>query len=266
MSRPEWWTGREVGDLLQELDRLRRFTRAVRHGFWMPLVLLGLLMIGATPLYFSPSSQPLLGAPSSAVFKMRVGAARSSDVPLCHAVHGIVSTPCTPATAGIPYFPSGITTTSPRAIAIYWLIVLPLAYAIVAAWAHRRALRRGIATSMLAYAVAGVVLVALLVLAGILNGTWYRAGQLTSIGSRGLAPLFIVALGLLVLAYRERSRAMWAFSVAFLGYVILINLYDIDNLTARLGLTVGPEVGVFLGGVFTLLAGVVFAVRQQSVP
>jgi hypothetical protein len=266
MSRPEWWTGREVGDLLQELDRLQRFTRAVRHGFWMPLVLLGLLMIGATPLYFSPSHQPLPGTPGTVVFKARVGAARSGSLPLCHAVHGIVSTPCALATAGAPYFPSGITTTSPRAIAIYWLIALPLAYVIVAVWAHRRALRRGVATSMLAYAVAGVGLVALLVLAGVLNGTWYRAGQLTSIGSRGLAPLFVIALGLLVLAYRERSRAMWAFSVAFLGYVIVMNLYDIDNLTARLGLTVGPEVGVFLSGVFTLLAGVVFAVRQQPVP
>jgi hypothetical protein len=265
MSRPEWWTGREVGDLLQELDRLRRFTRAVRHGFWMPLVLLGLLMIGATPLYFSPSNQPLPGG-RSIVFKARVGAPRPGYLPICHVVHGVVSLPCTPATSGAPYFPSGITTTSPRAIAIYWLIALPLAYVIVAVWAYRRALRRGVATSMVAYAVAGGALVALLVLAGILNGTWDSAGQLTSIGSRGLAPLFVVALGLLVLAYRERSRAMWAFSAVFLGYVIVINLYDIDNLTARLGLTVGPEVGVFLGGVFTLLAGVVFAVRQQPVP
>jgi len=58
---------------------------------------------------------------------------------------------------------------------------------------------------------------------------------------------------------------MWAFSVVFLGYVILINLYDLDNLAARLGLSVGPELGVFLGGVFTFLAGVVFAARQQPV-
>jgi len=265
MSRPDWWTGREVGDLLQELDRLRRFTRAVRHGFWMPLVLLGLLMIGATPLYFSPSNKALLGVPGAVVFKARVGASSSGFLPLCHAVHGVVSMPCTRATAGAPYFPSGVTTTSPRAVAIYWLIALPLAYVIVAAWAHRRALRRGVATSMLAYAVAGIVLVALLVLAGVLTGAWSNADQLSSIGSRGLDALFIIALGLLVLAYRERSWAMWAFSVVFLGYVVLINLYDLDNLTARLGLTVGPEVGVFLAGVFTLLAGAAFAVRQQPV-
>ena len=119
---------------------------------------------------------------------------------------------------------------------------------------------------MLAYAATGIALVALLVLTGVLTGTWSGAGQLSGIGSRGLAALFVIALGLLVLAYRERSWEMWAFSVVFLGYVVLINLYDLDNLTARLGLSVGPEVGVFLGGVFTLLAGVVFAVRQQPVP
>ena len=167
-------------------------------------------------------------------------------------MHGVVSTPCAPAATGAPFFPSGITTASPRAIAIYWLIALPLAYVIVAAWAYRRSLRRGVATSMLAYAVTGVALVALLALAGVLNGAWSSADQLSSIGNRGLDALFVIALGLLVLAYRERSRTMWAFSVVFLGYVILINLYDLDNLAARLGLSVGPELGVFLGGVFTL--------------
>jgi hypothetical protein len=165
---------------------------------------------------------------------------------------------------GSPYFPSGITTTSSRAIAIYWLIALPLAYVIAAVWAHRRALRRGVATPMFAYAVTGIALVTLLVLADILSGTWSAAVQVSSVGRRGLAALFVIGLGLPVLAYRERSREMWAFSLAFLGYVTLINLYDLDNVTARLGFSVGPEVGVFLGGVFTLLAGLAFAVKQQQ--
>jgi hypothetical protein len=151
-------------------------------------------------------------------------------------------------------------------VAIYWLIALPLAYVIVAVWAHRRALRRGVATSMVAYALTGVALVALLVLAEVQTGAWSPAARLSSIGSRGLAALFVIALGLLVLAFRERSWELAAFSVVFVGYVVLINLYDLDNLTARLGLSVGPEIGVFLGGVFTLLAGVVFAVRQQPGP
>jgi hypothetical protein len=266
MSRRDWWTGREeADDLLQELDGLQRFTRAVRHGFWMPLVLLGLLMIGATPLYLSPSSQTPLGVSGGVVFKVRAGASSSGYLPLCHAVHGVVTMPCKPIIAGSRYFPSGVTTSSPRAIAIYWLIALPLAYVVVAAWAHRRAFRRGVATSMLSYAVTGVALVALLVLAGVLTGAWSRADEVSSIGNRGLGALFVVALGLLVLAYRERSSAMWAFSIVFLGYVVLINLYDLDNLTARLGLTVGPEIAVFLAGVFTFLAGVTFAVRQEQV-
>jgi hypothetical protein len=266
MARREFWTRREeVDELLHELDRLRRFTRAVRHGFWLPLVLLGLLMIGATPLYFSPSSQALLGAPGRVVFKARLGASHSGYVPPCHVVHGVVYTPCTAtnATAGATYFPSGVSTASPRAIAVYWLIALPLAYVILAVWAHRRAIRRGVATSMLVYALTGIVLVALMVVSGLLTGAWPTAARLSSIGNRGLLALLVIALGLLVLAYRERSRAMWAISLVFLGYVILINLYDLDNFIARFGISVGPEVGVFIGGVFTLLAGAVFAAKPK---
>jgi hypothetical protein len=266
MARREFWTRREeVDDLLHELDRLRRFTRAVRHGFWLPLVLLGLLMIGATPLYFSPSSKAVLGAPGRVVFKPRLGAIRAGYIPPCHVAHGVVLTPCTPTsgTAGATYFPSGVTTASPRAIALYWLVALPLAYVIMAVWAHRRAIRRGVATSMLVYALTGVGLVALTVLSGLLTGAWFTAAQLSSIGSRGLIALFVIALGLLVLAYRERSRAMWAISLVFLGYVILINLYDLDNLAVRFGIGVGPEIGVFIGGVFTLLAGAVFAAKPE---
>jgi hypothetical protein len=266
MARREVWTRREeVGELLHELDRLRRFTRAVRHGFWLPLVLLGLLMIGATPLYFRPSSKALVGAPGRVVFKPRLGAIRADYIPPCHVVHGVVFTPCTPTSvpAGAPYFPSGLTTASPRAIAVYWLIALPLAYVIVAVWAHRRAIRRGVATSMLVYALTGIVLVALTVFAGLLTGAWPTAARASSVGSRGLIALFVISLGLLVLAYRERSRAMWAISVVFLGYVILINLYDLDNLAARFGLGVGPEIGVFIGGVFTLLAGAVCAAKPD---
>jgi hypothetical protein len=133
-------------------------------------------------------------------------------------------------------------------------------------WAHRRALTRGVATPMLAYAATGVALVALLVLAALFTGAWSSADDLSSIGSRGLAALFIIALGLLVLAYRERSWGMWAFSAAFLGYVTLINLYDLDNFTRALGINVGPEVGVFLGGVFAVMVGALFAARQIPEP
>jgi hypothetical protein len=265
MASPESWTRREeLGELLDELDRLRRFTRAVRHGYWLPLVLLGLLMIGATPLYFRPSSQAVLGA-SRVVFKPRPGASGSGFVPPCHVVNGVVFTPCKSATitAGATYFPSGVTTTSPRAIAVYWLIALPLAYVVVAVWAHRRAIRRGVSTPMLAYALTGVVLVVLLVLSGLLAGAWTSAGRLSSIGSRGLTALFVIALGLLVLAYRERSGTMWAISGVFLGYSILINLYDLNNFIIRFGIDVGPEIGVFIGGVFILLAGLAFAAKPE---
>src|SRR2546422_996668 len=59
---------------------------------------------------------------------------------------------------------------------------------------------------------------------------WIRPGGLFI---RGLTPLLPVAVGVGVLAWTERSRALGAFAIGFLGLAILVNLYDLENLFSR---------------------------------
>jgi hypothetical protein len=52
---------------------------------------------------------------------------------------------------------------------------------------------------------------------------------------RGLPPLLTVALALTLLVWVERSRALTAITVAFLVIALTANLYDPENLFARVG-------------------------------
>ena len=72
---------------------------------------------------------------------------------------------------------------------------------------------------------------------------------------RGLTPLLPVGVGLVVLAIVERSRVLACFAVAFLGLAVLVNLYDIENLFARVGVSVPtPAIGLIVPGAVLLLA------------
>jgi hypothetical protein len=76
---------------------------------------------------------------------------------------------------------------------------------------------------------------------------------------RGLTPLLPIAAGLFVLAIIEGSVPVAGFATAFLGLVILVNLYDIENLFSRVGVTVPtPAIGLIVPGAVLLLASLGF--------
>lgn len=281
-------TAGELQGWVGTVEHLKQRTRLARQAFWFPLVLLGLVVIASTPLYFQPSEQAQLGLPSNVVFKARPASVplaparpgHSSQrvhghwygLPACTPVHGVVYFPCESSAhpvAGFSYFPGGYNVESPRAIALYWLIALPLSSLLIGWWYRRRARLRGVATSPAAYVVANLVLVALLVLAspGAVHLLHLPRGLavpfVADLGLRGLTTLFTVGLGLLVLAYKERSRALGEFAVSFLALALLVNLYDLENFTNRLGIHVGPEVGAFVPGLYLALGGLGFAVTRR---
>jgi len=229
--------------LLGEAAAARRRTRRARQGFWFPLVVLGLVVLGSTPLYFGPSTLAAGGLRAAVAFE---------------------------ASGSVGYFPAGAFTASPWAIALFWLTTLPGAYLVISGWYLLRARRRGVATSPWPYVGLGLLLLAVLVVTSpqvVLLAHLPRAVAFISSTSdfsvRGLTPLLSIAVGLVALAVIERSRALGAYVAALFGLVLVADLYDLANLTGRLSLGPrGPEINVVLAGVFLLSGGVGFGLTR----
>jgi hypothetical protein len=224
----------EAAEVVADVGRMQRATRHARRAIWFPLVLFGLIVLGAAPFY-----RPWPPAGSGIGFR-NVGP-----------VGG--------------YLGGDFVGSAP---AWYWLIALPLGYVATAAFLRWHAGRTGVAGRVAPYVVAGLGLFAFLVISSPAN--IHALGLPTSIGTflwsndlaiRGLTPLLAVALGFLVLAWVERSPALAAFSAAFLGLVLLANLYDIGNLFQWAGLSADdPRSGAIVAGAALLLGGLGFGV------
>ncbi|MGI8415273.1 MAG: hypothetical protein ACR2P2_03515 [Nakamurella sp.] len=216
---------------LNDVGRLRASTRRVRLDYWFPVLLFGVLVLAATPLY---------------------------------ALHSRGSSDFRYVTEFPDYLPGGNFLGNPTAVALYWLIGIPVAYLLTAGFYWLRARRRGIATSSRSFVLVGIGLLALLVLNALQEtgkisfgiAVWLP-GDLTV---RGLLPLIVVALAFSVLARAERSIGLLLFAASFLALVIVANLYDLENLTYRMGWgAAGPEVNVLVVGGFLTLGGIGFA-------
>jgi hypothetical protein len=170
------------------LAALRDFTRRVRvaqRGTWFPLGVLGLVVLGSVPVYrYAP--RHLHGC--------QLG---PNGAPVCQAV--------------IPL------------VLAYWPLALVLAYAVVAGFYLRRARRRGVASTIRPYVVVG----ALIAVAASAVTIWRAVNpQTLSLAVPGHSFLYgvggppaVIGLGLLVLAWAERS---WAVFVFALGYLVVV--------------------------------------------
>jgi hypothetical protein len=213
--------------LLGELDSLRRRTRSGRHGYWLPLVLYGVLICAAAPLYVQqddPRGNGIYSPPGPAV-----------QLP------------------GLGGWADGY-------IAIYWLFALVGGFWLTALWYQRRARQAGLLTPVRGFVIAGAaVTVAVILLSAVPPAARLWPGDLVI---RGYFPLFVIAVGLLALAWAERSWGLIATTLIFTGAALLSNLYNVENLVFRLGwdpapgqwgLTVLP--GALLPAVVLLVAG-----------
>lgn len=205
-----------------------RLTRATRHGFWFPLVLFGLLVLCATPLYLE----------------------NTPTLPTCPHTEGLCLT----------YFQYAIPADSPTG-SLYWLIAVTAGYAATLGYYWFRARRVGVAGRVWPYLATGLALLALNALA---TPTSYQlldlhlVRTLGDLGARSMTPLLALALGLFVLARLERSVPLTGFAVLFLVVALISNLYDVENQTPLIGWT--PSLAwtyvpnLWLAG-FTLLLG-----------
>lgn len=234
----------EAAGLLSDMRRLRRNARSARHAYWFPLVLFGLLTCAAGPLYLLSTRGGggfiELGPPSMSVL------------------------------GGSSVFRSG------SFLGYYWLVTLLGGWALTLLWYRRHARRIGLKTPNRGYLITTSVLTGLAfflpVIAQIpgLRFLWVLLpGDLTI---RGTVPFLIIAAGLCVLAWAERSRALGVVAAIYTGTALLASLYNIENVLFRLGwnpsggqwqLTSLPN--VLLPALVLLVAGgVAFLVQRRQ--
>jgi len=207
--------GREgPANLLGEMRELRRQARADRHAYWFPLVLFGLLTCAAAPLYLRPGPEP----PGAGVIK---------------------GGPPLPVLGGLPGYAVH------RYLGYYWLAALLGGVLLTLLWYRRNARRVGLQTPARGYVLTTAVLTAVALLVPLLSRVrspgwlaWLHGLQVLWPGDlilRGTFPFLIIAAGLCVLAWAERSRALAAIAAVYTATALLSSLYDVANIAFRLG-------------------------------
>jgi hypothetical protein len=239
-------------DLLREMAALRRQARTARHAYWFPLVLFGLLTCASFPFYLPPSGR-----------RSSTGAA-------------ILASPVNPAGRWLPFF-GGAPGVEQGGLGYYWLAALLGGLAATLLWYRWHARRAGLATPAWGYLISTVVVtmaaLAIPPLSLVRSPRWLRflhelrllwPGDLIM---RGAFPFLIIAAGLLILAWAERSRALAITAAVCIPIALLESLYDLANIAARLGwnppLTEEPLLNVLPSGLFLLLAGTAAFVWQR---
>jgi hypothetical protein len=123
---------------------------------------------------------------------------------------------------------------------VYWLVAGPIGYTICARYHRARRQRTGIG--------------------GVPVGPYVTTGVLLLLGLLLLTPFhlefFAIALALLRLAWRERSRSLAVVAAVFCGLSLLASLYNTENLYHYYG-AFADSIEVVVLGAFLLGAGLV---------
>ena len=225
------------GQLLSATHELTRRVRQGQRATWFPLVLLGLVVVAAMPVY-------------------RYGSRLDIS---CVPVRGGVAERCLVTYGGWPAF-------------IYWMAALVLAYAVIAGFYVLRARRRGVGARIRPYVLAGI---AGLILVALIWPVQQHLGSLQSQSNfqaalvvHGLNPLLAISLALFVLAWAERNGALLAFAVCYLAATLLANYSDVPRrLFEDLGWVATPQwfflPTLCLAGGVLLLGGAAFAIAER---
>ncbi|HEX8771100.1 MAG TPA: hypothetical protein VF711_10075 [Acidimicrobiales bacterium] len=201
-------------EVLEKIERVRGGTRARVRGAWFPLVVFGLITLATIALYSRPFAYPGRGG-------------------------GFDGGPyVAPYYAGLPGARSQLVAY------MFWLVVAPLGYLACAAWYRRRARRLGVSFHWERWVGAGLglfgLLMALLAMPlsepGRRIGRWVESGRPSAaVDFRAdavgfLTPLVAVAIGLLVLAWVERSWIVAAVAVLYGGLTVVVNTYGLGQI------------------------------------
>jgi hypothetical protein len=182
--------------LLSDLGRLRMQARSMRHAYWLPLVLFGLVIGASSPFYLI--TLPQFG--------------------------GVIWTQ-TGTFAAV----NGMLIGNPAGLTIYWLMTIGAGLYVTWLWYRRHGRRVGLMTPARGFVIAGVIVGVLVI---VLPALQLLPGDLVV---RGTLPFLIIAATLWVLAWAERSRALFLVAAIFTGTALLASLYNVENVMYRLG-------------------------------
>jgi hypothetical protein len=179
-------------ELLAGVRELTRKVRAAQRSTWFPLLVLAVITLATIPLYrFAPR---------------HLGPCRSGP-------HGTIV--CAAAIPGL---------------LVYWPIALVLAYAVIAGFYARQSRRRGVGTPVGPYVVTGAVIAVLVATASLwrafhqhvsLPGAHVHVAAPALVLYALASPAAAIGLGLLVLAWVERSWALLGYSLIYLVIVLV---------------------------------------------
>ena len=217
-----------------------RRARRARQGYWMPLLLFAAVIAGATPFYIT--HPVVIGS----------GTYRP-DNPLM--VFG-------------GEYPAGST----RGSDIYWPIALFAAYGAVLVFYRLRARKVGVGGRIWPYVAAGLGVAAVFLLTGPEVPRAVSLARIVPMGVliRGFVPLFLIGLGLVVLAWTERSAVLTCIVVLYLAAAMVANLYNVENVFFRLGwfglgsFDYANLPNLLLPAVVLLVGGAVSAIRARA--
>jgi hypothetical protein len=221
--------------LLSTTEALTRRVRKAQRATWFPLLLLGLVVAAATPVY--RFSHGHVGCALSTA----PGGARSET---CFIAYG---------------WP----------VLVYWMVALVLAYVVIAVFYALRARRRGVGTRILSYVVAGIAgLILVAFVWPLQQHLSLQSHYQAALAVHGLDPLLAIGLALLVLAWVERNLALLVYSVGYLAAALLANYSGIPKkLFEDLGWVATPQwhflPGLSLAGGVLLLGGAAFAGAER---
>jgi hypothetical protein len=227
MTSDTAYPGDDPRRLLLDTRELAQRARAAQRATWFPLMVFAAVTFAATPVY-------------------RYGGHQLT----CILGHG----------AGAPVRACFVYSNVQFA---YWPIALVLAYAVIAALYIRRSRARGIETRVRPYAIAGVVIAVALTGAALWqahNPLIGPANGLTGLGLRLASGQAVIGLGLLVLAWAERNRALLVLTAAYLVVVLARVSFGWD-LAPLSHWSFVPR--LVIDGSLLLLGGLGFALAQR---
>jgi hypothetical protein len=204
----------DPGELLGEMRAIRRRARLVRHAYWFPLVLFGLLTLASVPFYIR--RLPVSGG------VVRIGPGL-----------GVLQSRFLGG-AGLFEIADGT--------AYYWLAAMLLGITATVLWYRWRGNRIGLRTPARSYLITGLALLALALLIPVVSGRSVRLPLLWpgDYVISDLFPLLLIGLGLFVLAWSERSTGLAAIAVGYFGIALVANLYFFSNVLDRLHWNLSP--------------------------
>lgn len=227
--------------VLAQMRELRQSARVARHAYWFPLLVFGLLVCAAAPMYIR--DRPV-GADgfyvSSSIWLEVLGGMDSFGSP-------------------------------PDVRAWYWVAVVVLGALATSLWYSWHARMTGVATrargSVLAWILGPVCLLALVWAAS------YFLVSLWPLTIRGTSALLVIAAGLAVLSRVERSRVLSVITAVFTFAAALSVFYDPENLLYRvfgwfgtedkdMPFSVAPIVVPLVPGAVLLLSGLAVLTRD----